>query len=155
MNLDGPAYVYRAFDAEGLLLYVGCTKNVATRLVQHRSQSTWTPYLDHYTSEFYPDRESALAAEAEAIRTERPFFNCQPEQTAMLQMNRVKAKQAVDRMLESFGIQYDRWDDRPEEWWTAWHAARTAVQHLIAPIYPMVLDADRHQAYQAAKRGAA
>lgn len=36
-----PHFVYRCFDADGRLLYVGLTKNPEQRLAGHRSQTLW------------------------------------------------------------------------------------------------------------------
>lgn len=71
-------YVYRLFDERGALLYIGCTSNVERRIPQHWTDGTGGHQsIHHYTSTEYPNRASARAAEADAIRAERPPFNRQ------------------------------------------------------------------------------
>jgi predicted GIY-YIG superfamily endonuclease len=73
--MSAPTWVYRYFDAEDALLYVGVAFDVLKRAVSHRRHSPWWPLAATYTEERYPTRIAALAAEAEAIRTEGPLFN--------------------------------------------------------------------------------
>jgi predicted GIY-YIG superfamily endonuclease len=78
MNPDDPHYVYRCFDDQGRLLYIGCTYDVDQRLEEHRyikRSSFWINSVELTTAEIHPDRASALAAEAAAIRSEQPPFN--------------------------------------------------------------------------------
>lgn len=72
------AVVYRLFDDRGWLLYVGCTKNLAARIAAHctaRESAEWWPLVARNTWVGYLDLATALAAEREAILTERPLFN--------------------------------------------------------------------------------
>lgn len=68
-------FVYRCYDAQGLLLYVGCTVDLATRRIGHTRQSWWFPQVDSYRVIAFSNRRRALAAEARAIATERPLWN--------------------------------------------------------------------------------
>lgn len=70
-----PCSLYRYFDAAGLLLYVGITRRMSARLLQHARQAEWWPRVSDSTIEHFPDSRSAAAAEAEAIRRELPIFN--------------------------------------------------------------------------------
>jgi len=68
--------VYRAFDADGALLYVGCSSSLKKRFGQHRSASApWLEALARVDFIEFATREAALAVEASAIREERPAFN--------------------------------------------------------------------------------
>lgn len=70
--------VYRCFDVDGRLLYVGCTSNLERRLTKHRTQPssrTWYPRLNRVKARIYPTRHAAMWAETVAIRTEQPLFN--------------------------------------------------------------------------------
>lgn len=67
--------LYRAFDAEGRLLYVGISGNVFLRFTEHEANAAWTAHAVRIELEHYSTREAALAAEAEAIRTEDPVWN--------------------------------------------------------------------------------
>lgn len=68
--------LYRHFDADGCLLYVGISLNAVQRLSQH-SDSPWAQDIRNVTVEMHPTRQGALTAEAEAIRVERPLHNHQ------------------------------------------------------------------------------
>mgnify|MGYP001049083207 CR=1 FL=1 len=74
-DLSGPSCLYRFFDAQGVLLYVGIAKDPAVRERQHAQHSTWHAHARSRTIEWFEDRESALAAERAAIRDEAPVFN--------------------------------------------------------------------------------
>lgn len=67
--------VYRAYDADGLLLYVGVTSGLMQRIAQHEKSSEWAISTATITVEWWPTRAAALAAETRAIVTEGPVFN--------------------------------------------------------------------------------
>jgi hypothetical protein len=68
------ASLYRHFDAEGRLLYVGISKNAVCRLNGHQSKS-WYDDLARVEIEKHPSRDHALYAESVAIRVENPLYN--------------------------------------------------------------------------------
>lgn len=74
-----PHYVYRLLAADGSLLYVGLTSNVANRIASHRAgkgtDDGRTRDFASYTVTDYPDRRAALVAEQAAIRDEAPKLN--------------------------------------------------------------------------------
>lgn len=67
--------LYRFFDQDGDLLYVGITNNPGRRWSQHRADKPWWSEVHHIEMEHHADRESVLRAEATAIRAERPRHN--------------------------------------------------------------------------------
>lgn len=67
--------VYRHFDQEGRLLYVGMTKDIAKRRSQHSHSSLWFGVSVRETVEWYSDHASASTAETLAISTEAPIHN--------------------------------------------------------------------------------
>ena len=67
--------LYRYFDGEGRLLYVGITMSPRGRHRLHDLRSPHVKYATHISFEWYPDRETARAAELDAIRSEGPVFN--------------------------------------------------------------------------------
>lgn len=71
----GETCVYRVFDAQGRLLYVGITYSVFLRLGKHNDNAPWAHYATTITLERFKTREEAEAAEAEAILTEDPVWN--------------------------------------------------------------------------------
>jgi hypothetical protein len=67
--------VYRHFDSEGQLLYVGISLNAVARLADHRQTSHWFDGIARIDLQRFPSRQAALAAERRAIRKEKPLFN--------------------------------------------------------------------------------
>jgi hypothetical protein len=69
------ASLYRCFDADGRLLYVGISSSVPMRLKNHRYQSSWFPLVARVT--VTPPRPwSAIRGdEREVIASELPLFN--------------------------------------------------------------------------------
>jgi len=81
---DAPHHVYRCYDAEDTLLYIGCTQNVQTRLAwltsmcnlsRHPAVRTLIERMTRHTVETFPTRAAAFAAERRAIATEAPLLN--------------------------------------------------------------------------------
>lgn len=70
-----PAVLYRAFDEENILLYVGVTGNLAQRQSTHRNNSPWCDETIRWEVENYPTRLAALGAETKAIQMEKPIYN--------------------------------------------------------------------------------
>jgi excinuclease UvrABC nuclease subunit len=65
--------LYRHYDADDQLLYIGVSSNTKTRLTQHPGR--WRKTVARTEITEFNDRLEAAAAEAEAIRTEKPKFN--------------------------------------------------------------------------------
>ena len=72
---DKPTLLYRLFDAEWNLLYIGVAFDLAKRLWEHASAQMWWPEVAHCTAALYGNREDAEAAEDAAIKAERPKCN--------------------------------------------------------------------------------
>ena len=70
-----PTNLYRHFNSEGRLLYVGVSLSAIGRLAGHRTKSDWFPNIARVEIETLPDRISALCAEKDAIANESPQFN--------------------------------------------------------------------------------
>ena len=67
--------LYRHFDANGRLLYVGVSTHVSSRTLQHMRDSHWYFDIVRIEIEHYPNRMRAERAEAIAIRDENPLHN--------------------------------------------------------------------------------
>lgn len=66
--------LYRHFDADGKLLYVGISLSALQRTMSHK-HSGWWEMVTRIEIERHNTRDEALDAEREAIKTERPEFN--------------------------------------------------------------------------------
>lgn len=73
-----PAVVYRLFDADGALLYVGCTTDLRRRMMNHRCDRSWFSEVVELHTEPYPSRSEALRGERAAIDSEHPRHNVHP-----------------------------------------------------------------------------
>jgi excinuclease UvrABC nuclease subunit len=74
-GVDGTTSLYRLYDSAGRLLYVGISHDVHSRIRTHRTDKHWGAEVADARLEVYPTRASALSAEANAIRRERPRYN--------------------------------------------------------------------------------
>ena len=68
-------HLYRHFDEDGALLYVGISLSALNRLAAHIEDSAWYWSIATVKIEVHPTREAAEEAERQAIRNERPLFN--------------------------------------------------------------------------------
>lgn len=68
-------YVYRFYDLDGGLLYVGITRDMSQRFAAHRRDALWWVDVASVTVEVTAGRAEAEYAEAVAILSERPAHN--------------------------------------------------------------------------------
>lgn len=78
--MSKPHVLYRMFNQDGELLYVGLTNNPKTRFSNHSLAKPWFGEVANITVQTFPTREALAAAEYEAIRDESPRYNimCAP-----------------------------------------------------------------------------
>lgn len=76
-----PTYLYRHYDKQGKLLYVGISAAPFSRLANHAAQSEWADKIDTVKLERFSTRSAALKAEAKIIRNDAPKFNVSREIT--------------------------------------------------------------------------
>lgn len=70
------AYLYKHYDKDGVLLYVGITGNVVSRHVSHIKNSVWFCLVDSIVIKKYSLSLQRLGKiEAECIRNEKPLYN--------------------------------------------------------------------------------
>jgi predicted GIY-YIG superfamily endonuclease len=68
--------LYRHFDVAGNVLYIGVSMDPEGRWMAHRgNQEPWIHQAVRRADEWHDSRPDALAAEAAAIKAERPPFN--------------------------------------------------------------------------------
>jgi excinuclease UvrABC nuclease subunit len=67
--------LYRHFDKDGRLLYVGASANPFQRMQYHSNLAVWFREIARVELEHFPCRDDALEAEAKAIKLERPKYN--------------------------------------------------------------------------------
>jgi excinuclease UvrABC nuclease subunit len=69
-----PTTLYRLFDEDDSLIYVGVSVDIMHRLHQHR-QKWWWPEVANASFEHFPNRREAEEREREVIEEEAPFYN--------------------------------------------------------------------------------
>lgn len=67
--------LYRFFDVDGKLLYIGITDNYPLRLIHHGKDKPWWDEVKKFAAERLPTRQDAEEAEKLAIRSELPKYN--------------------------------------------------------------------------------
>lgn len=67
--------LYRMYDADGALLYIGVSLNVAQRMGQHRAEKPWWTDIARIDLEHHVSRRAVLQAEQRAILSEGPLYN--------------------------------------------------------------------------------
>ena len=67
--------LYRHYDANNNLLYVGISLNAVYRLSQHKNGSAWYSEISKVEIEKFETREDAIKAERKAIKEESPKHN--------------------------------------------------------------------------------
>ncbi len=70
-----PHAVYRLFDKDAQLLYIGCSAHLKSRMQQHKCSKPWAPDIYIIRLEWFPDEILARRAEAAAIISEQPRYN--------------------------------------------------------------------------------
>lgn len=67
--------LYRHYDGNGRLLYVGISLSAINRMSNHKQTSGWSKLVATIKIERYNTRKEALDAEARAIQEENPPYN--------------------------------------------------------------------------------
>lgn len=78
VNFFDNGTLYRFFDADGRLLYVGASGRFQKRVASHRAHAKWWDVAAMCRIQRYPTLREALAAEAVVIATEHPIHNIAP-----------------------------------------------------------------------------
>jgi hypothetical protein len=75
--------LYRLFDCEGRLLYIGIARNPEQRFKAHASTAPWWHLVARRDVEWYPTRSEARAEETKAIKADGPLYNRAGSETPM------------------------------------------------------------------------
>ena len=68
-------HLYRLWNADGELLYIGISKSAMRRLTDHQKGKSWGDEVSQVTIENVATRAEAERLEADAIASERPKYN--------------------------------------------------------------------------------
>lgn len=72
---DKPIALYRLYNSEGVLLYVGITENPASRFAGHAVDKSWWSEVKRKQLAWCDNKAAAIVAEADAIARENPLYN--------------------------------------------------------------------------------
>ena len=75
-------WVYKAYDASGRALYIGCTNNRNERWATHRRHAPWYPLATRFVQVGPFTKAKGFAIEAESIFAEQPAFNVRGKKSA-------------------------------------------------------------------------
>ena len=92
--------VYRHYDAEGRLLYVGAARSFGNRTQTHLREAEWVSQSVRAEAVFYPTREEALDAEMAAIRSEKPIYNAVRNGRSLAKPPKRATKPPVETVLK-------------------------------------------------------
>lgn len=81
MDYTQPAAVYRLYDAEDRLLYIGLTGAPRQRWKDHRKEMLWWREVAFKWITWHETRWDAGEAERAAVEAERPLYNAACEDT--------------------------------------------------------------------------
>lgn len=72
---DDPHAVYRMYDKDDNLLYIGMSWEPSVRIRTHRVRNAWARAAVRWTEEWHPNQQEAQGAERDAIKAEKPERN--------------------------------------------------------------------------------
>ena len=67
--------VYRLYDQQDRLIYVGCTHDLVSRLKTHQKTAWWYPQIARISTQQHQGRGAALKAETLIRNTQHPRWN--------------------------------------------------------------------------------
>ncbi len=91
--------LYRHYDVDNNLLYVGISLSWQKRLKEHKV-SSWYKKISNVTLEHHESREKAMYYEREAIKKEKPLYNIQNNNT-LKEVNKA-SKEILDKSQNRF-----------------------------------------------------
>lgn len=113
--------LYRFFDSDRQLLYVGLTVDPGARWSSHCKEKPWWHEVDTVKVETFPTRDLVIKAEREAIETEHPRYNIVHADSAHLNA----ARECMKRLAAERALVMAREEEVRE-------ALRTAVRDATA-----------------------
>ena len=87
--------LYRFYDAEGALLYIGITNNPPARFRQHRGAKSWWDAVANIKLETFDSRRALEVAERGAIKSEKPKYNIAMNRPSTKSRNRPSPRSRV------------------------------------------------------------
>jgi predicted GIY-YIG superfamily endonuclease len=102
--------LYRMFDRDGGLLYVGITNDPKVRFRTHSRSQPWWDQVANITVQNHTSREALADAEQKAIRTESPLYNVALRPIAVPPPARPAPRCPTCRAPEPSQVPLDEWE---------------------------------------------
>lgn len=100
MTRARPCELYRHFDKDGVLLYVGISYSSVERLMKgHRQNAHWFDQVARIEIERFSSRAEALKAEKAAISKDLPRFNVWTGERRGIRCRDEQEQQEIDRLI--------------------------------------------------------
>ena len=97
--------LYRMFNRDSSLLYVGISMSFGKRLRQHKKEKDWYQEITHITLQHFPTRDDAAVAETKAIKSEKPIHNVTHNQP---DINKSKSRLAKTKFTRAAEVELCR-----------------------------------------------
>lgn len=111
--------LYRQYDSNGVLLYVGISGRYMYRQTQHEHKA-WARDIARTEPQWFDSREQALAAETTAIRTEHPIHNIAKRMRPKAEPINKKRADALLTQYREDHDDYHSWVDEMQCFEIAW-----------------------------------
>ena len=99
--------LYRHYDKDNTLLYIGISLNSIARLNQHKEHSDWFKDITVVKIETFYTRDAALEAERTAIIVEKPLHNVHHNRAIKMPTYRQKYETARDEVTARVVDKFD------------------------------------------------
>lgn len=113
-------WLYRLYDADGALLYIGITERGYDRFAAHRTKQAWWSEVAQHTIQAYATRADVEIAERHAIYREKPRYNIAHNSTGrrLYGTEPIPASEPLTReayTAEALGRLLNAWDEPKAE----------------------------------------
>jgi predicted GIY-YIG superfamily endonuclease len=125
--------LYRLFDADDTLLYLGIARDPEYRWKLHSDRQTWWHHVARKTVKWYSSREDALAAEARFTAKELPLYDRAAKDAAEV----IQYDDAADRarvtewLLRELSTAQPGWEIGVGKAARACNTSRTSARHAM------------------------
>lgn len=96
--------LYKHYDAQNRLLYVGISKSHLLRLHNHSRKAVWISQIARIDIKQFGSREDALRAEKVAIKKERPIYNVVHNEEPL--STKLRERLVLSKLTEADVVQY-------------------------------------------------
>lgn len=104
--------LYRFWNADHELLYIGVTQNIHVRLAQHLQTQPWAHEIAAITVQLFRLYEYAREAEGSAIHSERPKYNQHdPVRTRLRRQHQRPRQKRIDPVMKALERVWNPTDD--------------------------------------------